>query len=128
MHPYTGRASNVIRLIQLARREMRRYHDSGRQVWLTELSWPAAKGKTEGAPGFVTDERGQASRRRPRSRCSPASATYRIGKVVWYTWISREGSQNAFDWSGLRRVRGGQVLSARSLGVFRTLARRLEGR
>ena len=128
LHPYTGRASNVIRLIQFARREMRRYRDSGRQVWLTELSWPAAKGKTEGAPGFVTDERGQASRLKAAlTLLARDRRKYRIGKVVWYTWISREGSQNAFNWSGLRRVRGGQVVSARSLGVFRALARRLEG-
>jgi hypothetical protein len=129
LHPYTGRARNVIRLIQLARLQMRRFRDSRRPIWLTELSWPASKGKTAGAPGFVTDEQGQASRLKlALTLLARDRRKYRIGKVVWYTWISREGSQNAFDWSGLRRVRGGQVVSARSLGVFRVLARRLVGR
>ena len=31
-------------------------------MWLTELSWPASKGKTGGPKGFVTSEKGQASR------------------------------------------------------------------
>jgi hypothetical protein len=129
LHPYTGRPHNVIRLIQFARREMRRYNDSRKPIWLTELSWPASKGKTKGAPGFVTDERGQASRLKlALSLLAHDRKRYRIGKVVWYTWLSREGSQNAFDWSGLRRLRGGQLVSASSLSVFSHAVRRLEGR
>jgi hypothetical protein len=127
LHPYTGRPHNVIKLIEFARREMRRFHDGRRPVWLTELSWPASQGKTEGAPGFVTTERGQAARLKTAlSLLAKARKRLRIGRVVWYTWLSREGSRNSFDWSGLRRERGGQLLSARSLSVFRSAAKRLE--
>jgi hypothetical protein len=127
LHPYTGRPRNVIRLIEFARREMRRYHDGSRPVWLTELSWPAAQGKTKGPPGFVTTERGQASRLKLALKLLvKARKRLKIERVVWYTWLSREGSQNAFDWSGLRRQRGDRLLSAHSLGVFRQAARRLE--
>ncbi|HYH90932.1 MAG TPA: hypothetical protein VEX67_16995 [Solirubrobacteraceae bacterium] len=126
LHPYTGRPSSVIRLIELARREMRRARDGRKPVWLTELSWPAAKGKTKGAPGFVTTERGQASRlKRALSLLARARKRLKIERVVWYTWLSREGSQNSFDWSGLRRQRGDRLVTARSLGVFRRAARRL---
>ena len=41
---------------------MRQYGDARLPLWLTELSWPASKGKTGGAPGFETTERGQAAR------------------------------------------------------------------
>ncbi len=127
LHPYTGRPHNVIRLIQFARREMRRYRDNRTPVWLTELSWPASKGKTAGAPGFVTDEKGQASRLKlALSLLARERRTLGIGKVIWYTWISAEGSENAFDWSGLRRKRGDRVLDAPSLAVFRSAAKRLE--
>ena len=95
-------------------------------MWLTELSWPASKGKTKGAPGFVTTERGQASRlKRALSLLAKARKRLKIERVVWYTWLSREGSQNSFDWSGLRRQRGDRLVTARSLGVFRRAARRL---
>ncbi len=127
LHPYTGRPRNVIRLIEFARRQMRRYRDGGRPVWLTELSWPAAQGRTKGAPGFVTTERGQAARLKLALQLlAKARKRLKIQRVVWYTWLSREGSQNSFDWSGLRRQRGGRLLSAHSLAVFRQAARRLE--
>ena len=128
LHPYTGRPRNVIKLVELARREMRRFHDGRKPVWLTELSWPASKGKTAGAPGFVTTERGQARRlQQSLSLLARARKRLRIQRVVWYTWLSREDSSNAFDWSGLRRQRGGAVVSARSLAVFRRAAKRLAG-
>ena len=116
LHPYTGKPRNVIKLIEFARREMRKYGDTRKPIWLTELSWPASKGKTAGAPGFVTTERGQASRLKLALKLlAKARKRLRIERVVWYTWLSREGSGNAFDWSGLRRVRGDQLLTARSL-------------
>ena len=126
LHPYTGRPRNVIKLIEFARREMRRFHDRRKPVWLTELSWPASQGKTRGAPGFVTTERGQASRLElALSLLVKARKRLKIERVVWYTWLSREGSRNSFNWSGLRRQRGGTLVSARSLAVFRRAAKRL---
>ena len=116
----------MIKLIEFARREMRRFHDRRKPVWLTELSWPASQGKTGGAPGFVTTERGQASRLQlALSLLAKSRKRLKIERVVWYTWLSREGSRNSFDWSGLRRQRGDTLISARSLGVFRRAAKRL---
>jgi hypothetical protein len=127
LHPYTGKPKNVVKLVRLARKEMRKYGDRRKPVWLTELSWPASQGKTRGAPGFVTTERGQASRLKKALRMlAAARKKLRIQRVVWYTWLSQEGGDNSFAWSGLRRVRGGQLVTARSFSVFRDAARRLE--
>jgi hypothetical protein len=126
LHPYTGRPRNVIKLIRFARREMRRARDGRKPVWLTELSWPASKGKTEGAPGFVTTEKGQAVRLALALRLLAKERNrLKIERVVWYTWLSREGSANSFDWSGLRRQRGDRIVTALSYAVFRRAARRL---
>ena len=62
LHPYTGKPRNVVRLAELARREMRRFKDGRKPIWITELSWPAAKGKTKNTTGFETTDRGQARR------------------------------------------------------------------
>jgi hypothetical protein len=127
LHPYTGRPHNVIRLIEFARKEMRHYGDRRKPVWLTELSWPASKGKTRGPKGFVTTERGQAARLKLALKLLAAKRKrLRIGRVYWYTWLSKEGSVSAFNWSGLRRQRGNRLVSARSLSVYRAAARRLE--
>jgi hypothetical protein len=127
LHPYTGRPRNVIKLIEFSRREMRRYGDRRKPVWLTELSWPASKGKTRGVPGFVTTERRQAARLKLALRLLARSRKrLKIERVVWYTWLSLEGGRNSFAWSGLRRVRGKRVVTARSFRVFRAAARRYE--
>jgi polysaccharide biosynthesis protein PslG len=128
LHPYTGRPRNVIRLIEFARQEMRRHGDRRKPVWLTELSWPASQGRTRGPRGFVTTEKGQAARLELALKLlAAARKRLRIEHVYWYTWLSREGSLSAFNWSGLRRQRRGRLVSARSLAVYRAAARRLEG-
>jgi hypothetical protein len=127
LHPYTGKPRNVIKLVRFARREMRRAHDRLRTVWVTELSWPAAKGKTHGIPGFDTTDRGQARRLRKGIRLLARDRrALRIGRVYWYTWLSAEGGPNSFAYSGLRRVRDGRIVSAPALAAFRAVARKLE--
>jgi hypothetical protein len=126
LHPYTGHPRDVVRIVRLARREMRRGGDRRKPVWVTELSWPAAEGKTQGTTGFETSERGQARRlREALERLATARRRLRIERVYWYTWLSAEGGENSFNWSGLRRLRGGRVVSAPALKVFRRTARRL---
>ena len=118
----------MIRLIEFARKEMRKHGDRRKPVWLTELSWPASKGKTSGPKGFVTSEKGQASRLKLALKLlAKARKRLKIEHVYWYTWLSREGSVSAFNWSGLRRLRDDRVVSARSLAVYRSAARKLEG-
>ncbi len=128
LHPYTGKPRNVVRLAEFARREMRRFKDGRTPIWITELSWPAAKGKTKNTTGFETTDKGQASRLREGIRLlARARKRLRIERVFWYTWLSQEDSPNSFDYSGLRRVRDGRVISAPALAVFRAAARRLQG-
>jgi hypothetical protein len=128
LHPYTGKPRNVVRLVELARREMRRAHDPRKPVWVTELSWPAAKGKTRNTAGFETTDAGQASRlREGLRRLAAARRRLRIERVYWYTWLSAENSPNSFDYSGLRRMRGGRPVSVPALGAFQRAARLLQG-
>jgi hypothetical protein len=126
LHPYTGRPRNVIRLVRRMRNVMARYRDRRKPLWVTELSWPASKGKTKGPAGFETTDTGQARRLRKGLRLLADNRhRLRIRRVYWYTWLSAEGGDNAFAWSGLRRLRGGTVVSAPALAAFRSMAHRL---
>jgi hypothetical protein len=128
LHPYTGKPRNVVRLVELARREMRRAGDPRKPVWVTELSWPAALGKTKTTRGFETTDAGQARRlREGLRRLAAARRRLRIERVYWYTWLSSEHSPNSFDYSGLRRMRGDRVVSVPALTAFRRAARALQG-
>ena len=128
LHPYTGKPRNVVKLAEFARREMRRAHDARTPIWITELSWPAAKGRTKNTAGFETTDSGQAARlKKGLKLLAAARKRLRIQRVYWYTWLSQEGSPNSFDYSGLRRVRDGRTISVPALTAFRAAARRLEG-
>jgi hypothetical protein len=129
LHPYTGQPKNVLRIVKIVRREMQRRMDARMPIWITELSWPAAQGKTVQHHDFETTERGQAARLKAGlPMLADARRTLRIGRVYWYTWLSQERiTDSAFDFSGLRRLRAGQLVSAPSLSVFVRLARGLQG-
>jgi hypothetical protein len=133
IHPYTRKPRNVLRLVKLARREMRRRGDGRLPIWLTELSWPAANTRSARAKvrrrfGFEVSPAGQAVRLgRALGLLSAARKRLRIGRVSWYTWLSSEAGPSSFDWAGLRRVRDERAVSTATLFVYRRWARRLEG-
>ena len=133
IHPYTLKPKNVVRLVQLSRREMRRRGDGKLPIWVTELSWPAAKtrsakGKVGRRFGFEVTPAGQALRLGKALRLlSEARKRLRIGFVSWYTWISSETGPSSFDWAGLRRMIDGRAVSTHTMTVYRRWARRLEG-
>ena len=108
---------------------MQRRGDGKLPIWVTELSWPAAQGKTVQHHDFETTDAGQSTRLKAGlPMLADAAQALGIGRVYWYTWLSSEGiTDSAFDFSGLRRLRAGQLVSAPSLTVFTRLARRLQG-
>ena len=75
---------------------------------------------------FETTDAGQARRLEAGlPLLADARRELRIERVYWYTWLSVEGfTGSAFDYSGLRRLRGGQLRDAPALAVFRRLAKR----
>ena len=128
IHPYTFRPADVLRVVRRARRVMRANGDRDLPVWITEISWTAARDKTL-LPDIVnTTDRGQARNLRKVVRGFAAMRRRaRIERVIWYTWLSSEQPTSSFNWSGLRRLRSGSVVSAPALATFRRVARRLQG-
>jgi hypothetical protein len=107
---------------------MRRHGDGALPIWLTELSWPAARGKVPDQFGIEVTDAGQAARLGTVLRLL-AAARERLGiqRVFWYTWLSTEEAPSVFNWSGLRRLRHGKPVSAPALKVYRRWARKLQG-
>jgi polysaccharide biosynthesis protein PslG len=126
IHPYTARPFRVPRFVLEARKVMHRFGDRRKPVWVTEMSWPAAKGRARDPIGISTDDRGQAQRlRRGLIALAAARRRLRVQRVYWYTWLSAESSASVFAWSGLRRLHEGAVVSTPALRAFRATARRL---
>jgi len=126
IHPYTARPGRVPRFLREVRKVMRRFGDRRKPLWVTELSWPAAKGRARDPIGIATDDRGQARRLRVgMTALAKVRRRLRIARVYWYTWLSTESSDSVFAWSGLRRVHDGEVISTPALRAFRRTARRI---
>jgi polysaccharide biosynthesis protein PslG len=128
LHPFTQKPKNVVKVLRLARDVMRRHHDARTPVWVTELSFPAAKGKVDKPYGFETTQAGQVKALRASLRSLAAHRRkLRIERVFWYAWLTEESRGNSFGWSGLRRVRNGAIVSSSALSAFQGVARTLEG-
>lgn len=128
LHPFTADPANIVKVVQKARTVMRQAHDARRPIWITELSFPAAKGKVNHPYGFETTQKGQSKHLRVAIRRLAAQRRkLRIQAVFWYAWLTHESRSNPFGFSGLRRIRGGKIVTTSALPAFRGIARRLEG-
>ena len=129
LHPYTQRVANVALIVQLVRKEMRRRGDARMPIWMTELSWPASLGITEKQSEFAVHPKTQAANvTSVLDMLADARRRLGIERVYWYTWLSAEASTGqGWDYSGLRRVRAGKLVSSPALAAYERAARRLTG-
>jgi len=126
IHPYTEKAFRVGRYIGEARKVMARFGDRRKPVWVSEISWPASRGRMRDPIGIATDDRGQARRLAVGlARLALARKRMRIERVYWYTWLSEPGPSSVFTWSGLRRLQNGSVVGTPALRAYRRVARAL---
>jgi hypothetical protein len=127
IHPFSRRVSNVVKIVRLARAEMRRRGDARKPLLLTEVSWSSGKGRSSFNYGWETSERGQASKVREALRAlARERKRLRIGAVYWYTWLSpAPGDDESFSYSGLRKLRGGRAVSKPAYAAFKRTVRQL---
>jgi len=127
-HPFSRRVANVLKIVGLVRREMRRHGDGSKPLALTELSWSSGAGRSTFNYGWETTEQGQAQRiRAVLPRLAALRTALRLDGVYWYTWLTRSlGGRDSFDYSGLRRLDAqGTVVDKPALAAFRATVRRL---
>jgi hypothetical protein len=122
--------SNVLKIVDLSRKEMRRAGDARKPLILSEVSWSSGKGRSRLNYGWETTERGQAERVR-QALTALAGARKRLGieRVYWYTWLSpKPGGRKSFDYAGLRRIQGDSTVSKPAYDAFKRTVRRLRAR
>jgi hypothetical protein len=128
VHPFSGRASNSVKITRLNRDVMNRNGDRRKPIWLTELTWSSAKGrKTPLTQNWETTEAGQAQRlRQAYTLYVRARRSLGLGRIFWYTWATVDrNSKNSFDYSGLRTLLpSGRFVDKPALAAFRAMARR----
>jgi hypothetical protein len=129
VHPFTSTPRLAVKIVRYNRAVMRKNGDGRKPLYITELTWSSAKGKTRNTFGWETTERGQASRlTEAYRRLVAARRSLGIARAYWYTWLTPDASSpNSFDWSGLRKLSGGGIVDKPALRAYRAVARRIEG-
>src|SRR4030095_15199344 len=103
---------NMLKILARNRQVLRRRGDGGKRIWLTELTWPAAKGKVPSDSGLNLDVTSrQQSRNLTRAYpLLPPRRVYNVRRVYWFSWatsyrpVSVLGSPPSFEFSGLTRT------------------------
>lgn len=127
LHPYTGSAGRVVKAAQLFRAVLKKHDDARKPVWITELAWPASKGRVkppQGLTALPTTDRGMATRLLRAYRL--LARTRIVQRAYWYTWASAyKKGDGIFGFTGLQRYdpATGRFTATPALRTFRTAAR-----
>jgi hypothetical protein len=127
-HPFTAKVDGVKEILRRDRKVMARNHDSRKPLWVTEMSWTSAKGKTSVTYGNEQTEKGQAKKLSDAyTMLARERGKLRVGRVYWYTWLTRDRQDDyPFDWAGLLRITSGGVKAKPALAAFRRTALALQ--
>jgi hypothetical protein len=130
VHPFSGRPSNSLKITRLNREVMDHYGDRRKPIWLTEFTWPSAKGKTKNLRGWEVTEAGQARKLTAAYKLYiKARKKLRLQRIYWYTWAAYDSPPNSFDFSGLRHSTPDYAFSSKpAFGAFEAITRRYEAR
>lgn len=127
---FTARPGFVIAAARLTRRVMRSYRQPRKPIWVTETTFPAAKGlvpppEASWQRRWYTTRRGMAKRLARLYTLGARNARrLRLQRIYWYTWASSyTGRDELFDYSGLVRFSEGEIEGQPALRAFRRSAR-----
>jgi hypothetical protein len=120
----------AVKATALYRAALNRRGDRRKPIYVTEVTWPASKGKTEPIELQAQDTpRGMATKLgQMYAKMAGRRRALGLGKVFWYTWSSPYGRGGSnFHYTGLLRYDGNVFTAQPALGAYQRAARRFEG-
>ncbi len=129
LQTYTGTALHLLHAVHLFRGVLARHHARRLPLWITEMGWPAARGRIR-VPSYqrtiATTDRGMAARlkagyaliTRERRRANAL-----VSRAYWYTWASpyvpsHDPGTGIFRYAGLFRYDGSSFVATPSLRAY----------
>jgi hypothetical protein len=138
VHMFPGKWRNVAVIVKRFRAALNRAGARRTPIWVTEMTWPAAKGRASVPPwadtpyyrNFVTTEKGAATRLgsayRLLSGRSFRRAT-RLERVFWFSAATVYQGNVIWDYSGLLHQGNDGIATKPAYDAFRAEARRDQG-
>jgi hypothetical protein len=126
LHPYTGSAGRVLEASRLFRAVLKKHGDGRKPLWITELAWPASKGRLKppnGLAALPTTDAGMAGRLTKAYKL--LTRTHVVQRAYWYTWASAyQKSDGIFGFTGLERYdpATGKFTAMPALRAYRRVA------
>ena len=133
---YAGKPSFVPTLVHRFRDALDHRGDSDVPLYLTELTWPAAKGKahprytTGYMTDFLTTQSGAAQRLREAYRLLTNKGLrddVKLKSVLWYLGASKYTGRTEFDYSGLLKHSNTTISQVPAYFAYQNAARAAEG-
>jgi hypothetical protein len=104
--------------------------DRGKPIYLTEISWPASRGRTPRVR-YLAHETSRSMASKLATAYGRLARNHRalgLQRVYWYTWVTRYGrGGSVFNYSGLQQYQNGEFKAQPALGAFQHVAWKLEG-
>lgn len=139
VHMFPGKWRNVTVIVRRFRQALDRTGNRKVPIWVTEMTWPAAKGRTTQPAwaeksyykNFVTTENGAAARLKGAYGLL-AKRSFRVQnklqRVMWFTAVSKFQGGIIWDYSGLLVYDGGSdIHEVPAFAAYRTMAHKHEG-
>lgn len=131
---YSGSTSYIPKLMRDFRSVLDGHGQSKVPIYVTEMTWPAAKGKahphytTGYMKGFLTDKDGAAKRLTAGYKTLRGMRSeLKLKRVYWYTGVSAYSGANEFEYSGLLNFVNGSVVKLPVYAAYRKSATAAEG-
>jgi hypothetical protein len=131
---YSGTTAFIPTLMRRFRSALDTHGASGVPIYVTEMTWPAAKGKahphytTGYMAGFLTDNNGAAARLTEGYKILRGMRSeLKLKRVYWYTGVSAYSGPNEFEYSGLLTVKNGGPAAWPSYFAYQKSAKAAEG-
>jgi hypothetical protein len=130
LQTYTALPRHMLMALRRVREIMSAAGDRRKQLLVTEMSWPAASGRTT-IPSYhrriVTSDAGMARRLAAGFRLAARDRRgFKLAGVFWYTWASSYSPGSIFSYAGLGRFDGRRFAPRPAWGAYRRSARRDE--
>lgn len=132
MNFYTTHPRDEVHAVRRVRTVLKHNHQSKMPVWLTEIAWPAAKGRDKPRAkwqrAWYQTDRGMATRlTQAYAVLVKYHRSLRLGRVYWYTWSSEYKKGDLFNFGGLLSFNGSVFKRRPALKAYQRSARRYEG-
>ena len=115
---------------RLFRQALNRRGDRAKPIFLTELSWPASRGRTRRIKYLAHETKRSMATKLAQAYDALARRRRALGlaRVYWFTWATPYGrGGSVFNYAGLQAYSSGRYVAQPALGAFQRKARQLQG-